>query len=207
MYTVHRVFHFHHQCNGYTTTKVELLMDVSLLQVPLLLLLLWSVPAAESDGEVQNTSCISRYPVFEEAAITKNSDNTYALFSTLYSPNQPLPYSIVILYQVLLPDGTLRRLSSDPSCSSELWLWTYSPVFMLFEPSLLNKMTYYALNNLQPWTSPTVTLTVPQPCPNVTFKFLSEMTMAVSWSCSQLRMYLSLGNVKGLIAANMFKLF
>ena len=157
-------------------------MAASLLQI-FLFLLQWTISVADSSGEVQNFTCISRYPLFEEAAITNNSDNTYALFSTLYPPNNPLPYSIVILYQARLPNGTLQRLSSDPACSSELWLWTYSPVFMLFEPSLLNKMTYYALHNLQSWTSPTVTLTVPKPCPNVTLKFLSEMTMAVSWAC------------------------
>ena len=157
-------------------------MAASLLQI-FLFLLQWSISVADSSGEVQSFTCISRYPLFEEAAITNNSDNTYALFSTLYPPNNPLPYSIVILYQARLPNGTLQRLSSDPACSSELWLWTYSPVFMLFEPSLLNKMTYYALHNLQSWTSPTVTLTVPKPCPNVTLKFLSEMTMAVSWAC------------------------
>ena len=156
-------------------------MAASLLQVSLFLLI-WSISTAESSEVVENASCVSKFPVFEEAAITNNSDNTYALFSTLYPPNQPLPYSIAILYQVHLTNGTMQTLSSDSKCPSELWLWTYSPVFMLFEPSLLNKMTYYALNNFQSWKSPTVTLTVPKPCPNVTYQFLNEMTMAVSWS-------------------------
>ena len=146
-----------------------------------LILLVWSITATECGEVGQNTTCISKYPVFEEAAISNNSDNVHTLFSTLYPPNQPLPYSIVILYQVRLANGTIQRLSSDPKCSSELWLWTYSPVFMLYEPSLLNKMTFYALNNLQQWKSPTVTLTVPRPCPNVVFSFLNEMTMSVSW--------------------------
>ena len=175
------LLHFHYKCKSCTTTiESELLMATSLFRVSLLLLV-GSISTADICEAVQNTSCISKYPVFEEAAITNNSDNTYALFSTLYPPNQPLPYSIAILYQVHLTNGTMKTLSSDPKCPSELWLWTYSPVFMLFEPNLLNKMTYYALNNFQSWKSPTVMLTVPKPCPNVTFKFLNEMTMAVSW--------------------------
>ena len=151
------------------------------LQVTLVLLV-WSDTVAECGEVGQKITCVSKYPVFEEAAITNSSDNIHALFSTLYPPNQPLPYSIAIIYQVRLANGTVQRLSSDPNCSSELWLWTYSPVFMLFEPSLLNKMTYYALNNLQSWKSPTVTLTVPRPCPEYVFSFLNEMTMTVSLS-------------------------
>ena len=159
----------------------EVLMATFPLKVTLVLLV-WSVTVAECGEVGQNITCVSKYPVFEEAAITNNSDNIHALFSTLYPPNQPLPYSIAIIYQVRLANGTMQRLSSDPNCSSELWLWTYSPVFMLFKPSLLNKMTYYALNNLQSWKSPTVTLTVPRPCPEHVFSFLNEMTMTVSFS-------------------------
>ena len=102
-------------------------------------LLVWSATVTECGEVGQNITCVSKYPVFEEAAITNSSDNIHALFSTLYPPNQPLPYSIAIIYQVRLANGTMQRLSSDPNCSSELWLWTYSPVFMLYEPSLLNK--------------------------------------------------------------------
>ena len=126
--------------------------------------------------------CVSDYPEFEEAAITNNPANVHALFSVLYSPNQPLPFSVVIIYQVQLPNGTTQRISSDPDCSNELWMWTYSPVFLLLEPNLLNKMTLYALNSFRDWTSPTVTLTVPLPCENVSYSFLNEMTMAVSYA-------------------------
>ena len=127
-------------------------------------------------------TCVSVYHEFEEAAITNNRGNIHSLFSVLYSPNRPLPFSVVILYQVQFPNGTTQQVSSDTGCSSELWMWTYSPVFLWVEPSILNKMTLYALNGHEDWKSPTVTLTVPLPCQNVSYSFLNEMTMTVSWS-------------------------
>ena len=127
-------------------------------------------------------TCVHVYHEFEEAAITNSSANVHSLFSVLYSPNHPLPFSVVIHYQVQLPNGTTARVSSDTGCPSELWMWTYSPVFLWFEPSLLNKLTLYAMNGVVRWKSPTVTLTVPLPCQNVSYSFLNEMTMAVSWN-------------------------
>ena len=125
-------------------------------------------------------TCVSVYHEFEEAAITNSPANVHSLFSLLYSPNQPLPFSVVIHYQVQLPNGTTVRVSSDTGCPSEIWMWTYSPVFLWFEPSLLNKLTLYAMNGVVHWKSPTVTLTVPLPCQNVSYSFFNEMTMAVS---------------------------
>ena len=145
------------------------------------LFILLTCTTAECSDIGQNTSCISRYYEFEEAAITNNSENTDALFSQLYKPNQPLPYSLAILYQVCLTNGTTQRISSDPTCHSELWLWTYSPVFLLAEPSLFNRFTLYTLNYFITWKSPTVTLTVPPPCKANTMDFLKRMTMSVSW--------------------------
>ena len=127
-------------------------------------------------------TCVSGYHEFEEAAITNNPGNVHSLFSTFYSPNRPLPFSVVILYQVQFPNGTTQQVSSGTGCSSELWMWTYSPVFLWVEPSILNKMTLYALNGHEDWKSPMVTLTVPLPCQNVSYSFLNEMTMTVSWS-------------------------
>ena len=146
-----------------------------------ILLILLTCTTAECSDVGQNTSCISRYYEFEEAAITNNSENTDILFSKLYKPNQPLPYSLAILYQVRLTNGTTQRISSDPACPSELWLWTYSPVFLLAEPSLFNRFTLYTLNYFRNWKSPTVTLTVPLPCKANTMDFLKRMTMSVSW--------------------------
>ena len=145
------------------------------------LFILFTCTTADCSDVVQNTSCISRYYEFEEAAITNNSENTDALFSKLYKPNQPLPYSLAILYQVRLTNGTTQRISSDPTCHHELWLWTYSPVFLLVEPSLFNRFTLYTLNYFRNWKSPTVTLTVPPPCKANTMDFLNRMTMSVSW--------------------------
>ncbi len=149
-----------------------------------LLILLMCSTAVGSEG--QNTTCVSNYYQFEEAAITNNSENTDALFSTLYKPNQPLPYSVTVLYQVRLPNGTTKRISSDPTCPSELWLWTYSPVFLMAEPSLFNRFTAYTMNYFRVWQSPTVTLTVPLPCEASTFDFLTRMTMCVSWEHTEL---------------------
>ena len=147
--------------------------------VSLLILLMCTTVKCRYEG--QNISCASRYYEFEEAAITNNSENVDALFSKLYKPNQPLPYSLTLLYQVQLPNGTTQRISSDPTCPSELWMWTYSPVFLLAEPSIFNKATIYTMNYFRPWKSPTVTLTVPLPCEGKIFDFLNRMTMSVSW--------------------------
>ena len=144
-----------------------------------LVVLLMCSTAVGSEG--QNTTCVSSYYQFEEAAITNDSENTDALFSTLYKPNQPLPYSVTVFYQVKLPNGTTQRISSDPNCPSELWQWTYSPVFLLAEPNLFNRFTAYTINYFRIWQSPTVTLTVPLPCEASTFDFLTRMTMSVSW--------------------------
>ena len=145
------------------------------------LFILLTCTTAECSDIGQNTSCISRYYEFEEAAINNNSENTDALFSQLYKPNQPLPYSLAILYQVRLTNGTTQRISSDPTCHRELWMWTYSPVFLLAEPSLFNRFTLYTLSYFRNWKSPTVTLTVPLPCKANTMDFLKRMTMSVSW--------------------------
>ena len=71
---------------------------------------------------------VSVYREFEEAAITDTPGNIHSLFSVLHTPKHPLPFSMVILYQVQLPNGTTQRVSSDAGCSNELWMWTYSPV-------------------------------------------------------------------------------
>ena len=147
--------------------------------VSLLILLMCTM--VKCRDERQNISCVSRYYEYEEAAITNNSENVDTLFSKLYKPNQPLPYSLTVLYQVQLPNGTTQRISSDPTCPSELWMWTYSPVFLLAEPSLFNRFTLYTINYFRPWKSPTVTLTVPLPCEGKIFDFLNRMTMSVSW--------------------------
>ena len=131
-------------------------------------------------SEEQNTTSVSSYYQFEEAAITNNSENIDALFSTLYKPNQPLPYSVTVLYQVQLPNGTIQRISSDPNCPSELWMWTYSPVFLMVEPSLFNRFTLYTINYFSRWKSPTVNLTVPLFCEASKFDFFAKMTMCVS---------------------------
>ncbi len=141
--------------------------------------LLMCSTAVGSEG--QNTTCVSSYYQFEEATITNNSENIDALFSTLYKPNQPLPYSVTVLYQVRLPNGTTQRISSAPHCSSELWMWTYSPVFLLAEPSLFNRFTVYTMNYVKVWHSPTVTITVPCPCNSSISEFLDRMTMSVSY--------------------------
>ena len=152
------------------------LLTIACVALPVLLMCSTAVAI-----EGQNTSCMSSYYQFEEAAITNNSENIDALFSTLYKPNQPLPYSVTVLYQVQLPNGTTQRISSDPNCPSELWMWTYSPVFLMVEPSLLNRFTVYTINYFRTWKSPTVTLTVPLPCEDSAFDFLTRMTMSVSW--------------------------
>ena len=91
--------------------------------VSLLLLILVNGSTAQQDP-----LCTERYAEFESASVGSNDsgrDIRNQLYNAFYAPNQHLPYSVLVTYQLVLTNGTRVNLSSDPDCSSELWAWAW----------------------------------------------------------------------------------
>ena len=72
-----------------------------------------SALAFSDDG----SSCVDNYLDFEEQTFDNNSENRLKLYQAFYSSNDHLPYSVVVTYQAVLPNGTRVNISTDPSCS------------------------------------------------------------------------------------------
>ena len=132
----------------------------------------------------QDLPCTDSYTEFESASVGSNvsgSDIRNQLYKVFYAPNQQLPYSVLVTYQLVLANGTRLNLSSDPDCSTQLWAWLSSPVFLYFDTAYLNRQLLFTLNYLMELYPPLVTITTATaPCPNKTEDFLSEMTSSVS---------------------------
>ena len=82
----------------------------------------------------QDPPCTDSYAEFESASVGSNDsgrDIRSQLYKAFYAPNQHLPYAVFVTYQLVLTNGTRVNLSSDPDCSSELWAWLSSPVFLI----------------------------------------------------------------------------
>ena len=141
-----------------------------------------------ASGYVSNTlsahpesDCIYEYPEFEKKTFIDNSQNKHKLYKAFYPPNGHLPYSVVVKYQTVLPNGTSAYiLTNGSNYVNEEWIWLSSPVFVFSRPEFLNKVILFTLNNFKNLDSPEVVLQVPYPCPNMTFDFLLEMTTSVS---------------------------
>ena len=103
-----------------------------------------------------------------------------------YPQNQHLPYAVDVIYQTVLPNGVESELEiayKDPktNCTITRWRWTSSPIFLLARPKYLNYIVFFTMNYFRDWTTPSVTIKVPYPCPNSTIQFLSQMTSLVSF--------------------------
>ena len=128
--------------------------------------------------------CTDSYVEFESASVGSNDsgrDIRNQLYKAFYAPNQHLPYSVLVTYQLILTNGTRVNLSSDPDCSSELWMWLSSPVFLIGRTEYLSRMLLFTLNYFNEWKPPHIIITTTTaPCSNKTGEFLSEMTASVS---------------------------
>ena len=128
--------------------------------------------------------CTDSYAEFESASVASNisgRDTRNQLYRTLYAPNQQLPYSVLVTYQLVLTNGTRVNLSSDSDCISELWAWLSSPTLMVGDTTYLNRLLLFTLNYFSEWHPPHVTIaTTAAPCPDKIKDFLSEMTASVS---------------------------
>ena len=150
----------------------------SVILVSLLLPLLAGGSTAQQDP-----LCTDSYAEFESASVGSNDsyrDIRNQLYKAFYAPNQHLPYSILVTYQLVLTNGTRVNLSSDPDCSSELWEWLSSPVFLIGKTTYLSRMLLFTLNYFREWKPPLIVITTTNaPCSNKTGEFLSEMTASV----------------------------
>ena len=139
------------------------------------------VCGAEANTAANNSYCVSNYKEFEKKTFANNSHNQHLLYEAFYPPNGHLPYSVKLSYLTVLPNGSVVNISiSDRVCTIVQWRWIASPVFLSFEPHALNILAFYTLNYFRDWTTPSITLRVPYPCPNVTLHYLTLMTSMVS---------------------------
>ena len=154
-----------------------------MLAVIILVSLLPQVLAAGSSTVQHDPLCTDSYAEFESASIGSNdtgSDIRNQLYEAFYAPNQHLPYSVLVTYQLVLTNGTRVNLSSDPDCSSELWAWLSSPVFLIGDTTCLSQMLLFTLNYFIEWKPPHVIInSTTAPCPDKVAEFLSEMTASV----------------------------
>ena len=151
-----------------------------MLSVSVLVCLLLPVFLVGGSTAQQDLLCTDSYAEFESASVGSNvsaSNIRNQLYRAFYPPNQHLPYSVLVTYQLVLANGTRFNLSSDQDCNTELWVWMSSPVFCDFD---LNRLLLFTLNCLMKWDPPHVTLTTTiAPCPNEIGDFLCEMTVSV----------------------------
>ena len=133
---------------------------------------------AFSDG---GSSCVDNYLDFEEQTFGNNSENRVKLYEVFYPPNNHLPYSVVVTYQAVLPNGTKVNISTDTSCpGGHVWLWVSSLILFLLDPTTLNRGAFYTLNHFTEWVPPHLTIATPPPCSAKVEQFLTLMTTSVS---------------------------
>ena len=145
--------------------------------------LLLSIFAGSTTAQ-EDSHCTRSYAEFAIASVASNisgRDIRNQLYKAFYAPNQHLPYSVLVTYQMVLTNGTRVNLSSDPDCCSELWAWLSSPILMVGDTTYLNRLLLFTFNYFSEWHPPHVTITTTTaPCPDKIKDFLSEMTASVS---------------------------
>ena len=133
------------------------------------------------DNTTEN-NCVSTYEEFEKKTFLNNTQNKNKLFQTFYPQSKHSPYAVDVTYQTVLPNGTESNITLEglTSCTIIKWRWVTSPVLLFAKPEHLNVLVFLTLNYFREWTTPSVTLTVPYPCPSRTRNFLTQMTSLVS---------------------------
>ena len=141
------------------------------------ILLHLSAVASSDDG----SSCVDNYLDFEEQTFGNNSENRLKLHQAFYPPNNHLPYSVLVTYQAVLPNGTRVNISTDLSCPDrQVWLWVSSPFLLSVDPTELNRLSLYTLNYFTEWVPLHLTIATPLPCSPKAEEFLTLMTTSVS---------------------------
>ena len=131
------------------------------------------------DNTTEN-NCVSSYEEFERKTFLNNTQNRNKLFQIFYPQNEHSPYAVDVTYQTVLPNGTESNMTMEGYCTVIKWRWTSSPVLLFARPEYLNVVAFFTLNYFKPWTTPSVTIKIPYPCPSETSAFLNEMTSLVS---------------------------
>ena len=154
--------------------------------MPGIVLMCLMLPILVSGSTAQEDPlCTDSYAEFESASVGSNDsgrDIRNQLYKAFYAPNQHLPYSVLVTYQLVLTNGTRVNPSSDPDCSSELWAWLSSPVLLAFDGTYLNQLLLFTLNYFMVLELPHVIVTTTiAPCPGNIGDFLREMTASVSF--------------------------
>ena len=154
-----------------------------MLSVIILVCLLLPVFLVGGSTAQQDLLCTDSYAEFESASIgssVNGSNIRNQLFKAFYPPNEHLPYSVHVTYQLVFANGTKLNLSSDQDCSTELWVWLSSPVFLGSDATYFNCMLLFTLNYFMDWDPPHVTITTTTaPCSDKIGDFLCEMTTMV----------------------------
>ena len=134
-----------------------------------------------AEDNTTDNNCVSSYEEFEKKTFLNNTQNRYKLYQVFYPQNGHLPYGVDVVYETLLPNKTVLNITyEDFECTTTKWRWISSPIFLFVRPRYLNILVLLTLNYFREWTTPSVTLKVPYPCPNNTFDFLTQMTSLVS---------------------------
>ena len=154
-----------------------------MLAVIILVSLLPQVLAAGSTTAQEDSLCTDSYAEFESASVGSSDsgrDIRNQLYKAFYAPNQHLPYSVLVTYQLVLTNGTRVNFSCDPDCRSEIWAWLSSPVFLYYSTTYLNRLLLFALNYFMEHRPPHIIISMSTaPCSDKTLDFLSEMTASV----------------------------
>ena len=131
-----------HCCVSHLTRMIETKLEVFVLLLQLLTLIL----------SVSSSNCVDNYLDLEEQTFGNNSENRLKLYAAFYPPNDHLPYSVVVTYQAVLPNGTRVNIFTDPTCpDGQIWLWLYSPVSLIHDPTGMNRLALYTLNHFTEW--------------------------------------------------------
>ena len=100
-----------------TWVSIAWVMLKSKLSLFVVLLQLWTMALSTNES-----SCIDNCLDFEEQTFDNNSENRVKLYQAFYPPNDHLPYSVVVTYQAVLPNGTKVNISTDSSCPDwQVW--------------------------------------------------------------------------------------
>ena len=142
----------------------------------MVLLQLWTLALSTNDS-----NCVDNYLDFEEQTFGNSSENRMKLYQAFYPPNNHLPYSVVVTYQAVLPNGTRVNISTGPSCPDrQVWMWVSSPALFFLGPTELNRVALYTLNHFTKWVPSHLTIATPLPCSAKVEEFLTLMTTSVS---------------------------
>ena len=130
------------------------------------------------------TNCIDNYNDFVNLTFSHGhvygTENRWRVYKAFYRPNLHLPFSVIVLYQSMLPNGTTEKVTTDEEHTGQTaWAWISSPVFIVVRAQYLNSLALFTLNHFQQYSVTPITIKVPKLCQNHKYNLLSVMTSQV----------------------------